>query len=110
MCSYLGSVNLPAYLDRIAYSGPTEPTPETLRNLHRAHLLAVPFENLDIGIRRKIICDETAFIRKIVEHGNGADRQLRVFKETGDLTKVVDYIIQETESSVDDSAPQGAVR
>jgi carboxylate-amine ligase len=39
-------------------------------------------------------------IRKIVENGNGADRQLRVFKETGDLTKVVDYIIEETESSV----------
>jgi glutamate---cysteine ligase / carboxylate-amine ligase len=39
-------------------------------------------------------------IRKIVENGNGADRQLRVFKETGDLTKVVDYIIEETETSV----------
>ncbi len=39
-------------------------------------------------------------IRKIVEDGNGADRQLRVFKETGDLTKVVDYIIEETQSSV----------
>lgn len=39
-------------------------------------------------------------IRTIVENGNGADRQLRVFKETGDLTKVVDYIIEETESSV----------
>ena len=35
-----------------------------------------------------------------VENGNGADRQLRVFKETGDLTKVVDYIIEETETSV----------
>jgi glutamate---cysteine ligase / carboxylate-amine ligase len=39
-------------------------------------------------------------IRTIVENGNGADRQLRVFKETGDLTKVVDYIIAETETSV----------
>ena len=39
-------------------------------------------------------------IRKIVENGSGADRQLRVFRETGDLTKVVDYIIEETESSV----------
>ena len=39
-------------------------------------------------------------IRRIVETGSGADRQLRVFKETGDLTKVVDYIIEETESSV----------
>jgi carboxylate-amine ligase len=41
-------------------------------------------------------------IRKIVETGNGADRQLRVFKETGDLIKVVDYIVEETESSVHD--------
>jgi carboxylate-amine ligase len=39
-------------------------------------------------------------IRKIVQNGSGADRQLRVFQETGDLTKVVDYIIEETESSV----------
>ena len=29
--------------------------------------------------------------------GTGADRQLRVFHETGDLKKVVDYIIEETE-------------
>ena len=28
--------------------------------------------------------------------GSGADRQLRVFRETGDLTKVVDYIVAET--------------
>jgi len=41
-------------------------------------------------------------IRKIVEEGNGADRQLRVFKETGDLIKVVDYIVEQTESSVHD--------
>jgi carboxylate-amine ligase len=53
---------------------------------------------------------EVNSIRKIVENGNGADRQLRVFKETGDLTKVVDYIVQETESSVDVSNAQGAVR
>ena len=43
--------------------------------------------------------EEVNGIRRIVENGNGADRQLRVFKETGDLTKVVDYIIEETESS-----------
>jgi carboxylate-amine ligase len=48
-------------------------------------------------------------IRKIVQSGNGADRQLRVFKETGDLTKVVDYIIEETESSVHDRTAQGSV-
>ncbi len=40
--------------------------------------------------------EEVNGIRKIVEMGSGADRQLRVFKETGDLTRVVDYIIAET--------------
>ena len=64
-------MNLPAYLDRIGYTGPAEPTPETLHNLHRAHLFAVPFENLDIALGRKIICDENTFIRKIVEGRRG---------------------------------------
>ncbi len=41
--------------------------------------------------------NEISYIRQILEHGNGADRQLRVFHETGDLKKVVDYMIQETE-------------
>jgi carboxylate-amine ligase len=49
-------------------------------------------------------------IRKIVETGSGADRQLRVFKETGDLKKVVDYIIEETETSVDGAVLAGAPR
>ncbi len=60
-----------AYLDRIAYSGPLTPTADVLRNLHRAHLLTVPFENLDIALGRKIVCDESAFIRKIVERQRG---------------------------------------
>ena len=51
--------------------------------------------------------EEVESIRKIVERGSGADRQLRVFKETGDLIKVVDYIIAETESSVDSAAGTG---
>jgi N-hydroxyarylamine O-acetyltransferase len=59
-------LNLPAYLERIAYSGPLVPTREVLRDLHRAHLLSVPFENLDIMLGRKIVCDEDSFIRKIV--------------------------------------------
>jgi N-hydroxyarylamine O-acetyltransferase len=60
-----------AYLDRIGYSGPNEATAENLRALHRAHLLAVPFENLDISLGRKIVVDEEAILRKIVELRRG---------------------------------------
>ena len=37
-----------AYLLRLGDRGPRKPTPGTLTRLHRAHLRAVPFENLDI--------------------------------------------------------------
>ncbi len=59
------------YLQRIGYTGPRQPTAETLRNLHRAHMLSVPFENLDISLGRKIICEEESFLRKIVERRRG---------------------------------------
>jgi N-hydroxyarylamine O-acetyltransferase len=64
-------LDLLAYLDRIAYTGPLAPTLEVLRNLHRAHLFSVPFENLDIAAGRKILCDENACIDKIVERRRG---------------------------------------
>src|SRR5208282_3065807 len=46
--------------------------------------------------------EELNYIHKILEHGSGADRQLRVFQETGDLKKVVDYIIEETEAGLEE--------
>jgi glutamate---cysteine ligase / carboxylate-amine ligase len=53
--------------------------------------------------------EELEYIHKIVESGSGADRQLRVFQETGDLKKVVDYIIEETEAGLTETEP-AAVR
>ncbi len=35
-------------------------------------------------------------VKKILENGTGADRQLKVFEKTGDLHKVVDYITDQT--------------
>jgi N-hydroxyarylamine O-acetyltransferase len=64
-------LDVSAYLNRIGYAGPTEPTAETLRALHRAHMLAVPFENLDIHLGRPILCDEAAFLHKIVDERRG---------------------------------------
>ena len=59
------------YLRRIGFQGPLKPSMETLRELHRAHLLAVPFENLDIGWKREIRLDQQAFVEKIVEQRRG---------------------------------------
>jgi N-hydroxyarylamine O-acetyltransferase len=59
-------IDVAAYLARIGYSGPTDPTAGNLRALHCAHLWAVPFENLDISLGRKITVDEAAILNKVV--------------------------------------------
>lgn len=45
---------------------------------------------------------EIEYLRKILDEGTGADRQLKVFHETRDLKAVVDYIVQETEAGLFD--------
>jgi N-hydroxyarylamine O-acetyltransferase len=40
-------LDLDAYLQRIGHSRP-EPSAESLHSLHRAHVLAIPFENIDV--------------------------------------------------------------
>jgi len=61
-----------AYLRRIGYSGPTAPTLETLRGLHLAHLLSVPFENLDIPLlRRPLALAPDALYEKVVTRRRG---------------------------------------
>lgn len=57
----------------------------------------------ELGSRKEI-----NYIRRILEAGTGADRQLRIFQETGDLTKVVDYIMDETEAGLEVEAGAGA--
>src|SRR5437667_278978 len=54
--------------------------------------------------------DEINYIHKILESGTGADRQLRVFQETGDLKQVVDYIIEETEAGLAETAEPVSAR
>src|SRR5712664_3444325 len=60
-----------AYLERIGYSGPTRPSLNVLRRLHRRHLLSVPFENLDIRLHRSIVLSEAALYDKIVKPHRG---------------------------------------
>ncbi|MGV3561468.1 carboxylate-amine ligase [Larkinella arboricola] len=39
---------------------------------------------------------EIEYVKTILEMGTGADRQLAVFRQTNDLKRVVDYIVEET--------------
>lgn len=44
--------------------------------------------------------DEVNYVHDIFKHRTGADRQLKVYKETGSLEAVVDYIVEETQHGV----------
>jgi carboxylate-amine ligase len=48
--------------------------------------------------------EELNYIHTIMEMGTGADRQIKVFEQSGDLKKVVDFIIEETEVGLTDTA------
>jgi N-hydroxyarylamine O-acetyltransferase len=74
-------MDVQSYLQRIRYQSPMmpgidvpaigRPSVNLLRSLHRAHLFTVPFENLDIHLGRKIICDEARILHKIVDQNRG---------------------------------------
>lgn len=59
------------YLRRIGYYEPIKPDVQTLRGLHLAHMFSVPFENLDIGLRRPIRLTEAALWEKIIIQKRG---------------------------------------
>jgi glutamate---cysteine ligase / carboxylate-amine ligase len=50
---------------------------------------------------------EVEYAYRILENGSSADRQLRVYEETGDLHAVVDALIRETAEGVVEDAPIG---
>lgn len=62
------ALDLDGYLERIRYNGTTQPNFETLAGLLRAHVAAVPFENLDVLLGRGIRLDLDAVQAKLV-HG-----------------------------------------
>lgn len=64
-------MNVDAYLKRINFSRPVKPDVQTLCGLHLANMLQVPFENLDIGLKRPIQLDEESLWEKIIVHNRG---------------------------------------
>jgi carboxylate-amine ligase len=51
--------------------------------------------------------EEINYIHQMLKMGTGADRQLKVFEETGDLKKVVDYMVAETRVGVFEPSAAG---
>jgi N-hydroxyarylamine O-acetyltransferase len=62
---------LDAYLARIGHTGPLSADADTLFALHRSHVDAIPFENLDIQMGRGISLDPVALQAKLVGHRRG---------------------------------------
>ena len=64
-------MNTGDYLKRLNYLEPVHADIETLRGLQIAHLKNIPFENLDIGLGRKIELNENALWNKLIIHKRG---------------------------------------
>jgi len=64
-------MELSAYLDRIGHVGPVAPDAATLKALHRAHLLAIPYENFDVQFGRPVTIEADAAFEKLVVRRRG---------------------------------------
>ena len=65
------SSRLEEYLERIGFRGEPRPDLATLSELQRMHVLTVPFENLDVQLRRPIVMDPDACYDKVVRRRRG---------------------------------------
>jgi N-hydroxyarylamine O-acetyltransferase len=64
-------VNVQAYLDRIGVTGSIPVNLDGMRRVHRAHLLAIPYDNLDVQLGRNVTTAIAPIYQKIVEQGRG---------------------------------------
>ncbi|MFI6574954.1 arylamine N-acetyltransferase [Nocardiopsis sp. NPDC050513] len=64
-------LDLDAYLERVGLEGELPPTLDTLRALQRAHLAAIPFENLQIVLDRPVRLDIASLTDKMVRNRRG---------------------------------------
>ena len=65
------ALDLEAYLGRIGYSGRLQPDPAVLEAIHLAHATHIPFENLDVLLKRPIRLDLASLQDKLVRGGRG---------------------------------------
>jgi N-hydroxyarylamine O-acetyltransferase len=63
--------NVAAYLERLGFAERPKPTLESLARLQLAHVLAIPFENLDIAAGTPISLELEAIFEKVVRRRRG---------------------------------------
>ncbi len=81
-------VDIDAYLNRIGYDGPLEPTWEVLRDLHLAHATHIPFENLDVLLGQPIRLDLDSLQAKLI----GGKRGGYCFEQNTLLSSVLEHL------------------
>jgi N-hydroxyarylamine O-acetyltransferase len=64
-------VDLDSYFERIGWGSATRPTFDTLAGLVRAHMAAIPFENLDVLLGRGVRLDLESLQAKLVRARRG---------------------------------------
>jgi len=64
-------MNVVTYLERIHHTRHVKPDADTLCELQLAHMQSVPFENLDIGLKRMIQINERDIWNKLVVNKRG---------------------------------------
>lgn len=67
----MGALDVPAYLDRLGVPAPGEPSVDSLRALHRAHVERVPYENLEIQLGRPTTVDPVEAADRISRRRGG---------------------------------------
>jgi len=102
------SIDLEAYFKRIGYSGERKPTLAVLRELHRLHPQAIPFENLDPLLKRPVLLDAASLEAKLVKGGRGGYcfEQNLLF---GDVLREMGFAVREATARVRWSAPPGTL-
>lgn len=65
------TLDLDAYFSRIGYDGPRTPTLDTLKAIHYAQAVSIPFENLDVLAKRPIHLDLASLQKKLVTDRRG---------------------------------------
>jgi N-hydroxyarylamine O-acetyltransferase len=65
------TLDLQAYAERIGFTGELRPSTECLHELHLAHATHVPFENIEVLMRRPVRLDLASLWKKLVEGRRG---------------------------------------